>query len=62
VNAAEDDRLGIRFGGLLLESERVADVVGNVLDLGQLVIVGEDHRTALGGERPHLFLEEGDVL
>ena len=36
------------------EAERVADEVGDVLDLGQLVVVGEDHRVALGGERPHL--------
>ena len=29
-------------------------VVGDVLDLGQLVVVGEDDGVALGGERPHL--------
>ena len=33
--------------GLLREAERVADVVGHVLDLGQLVVVGEDHGVAL---------------
>ena len=49
-------------GRLLGEPERVADVVGDVLDLGQLVVVGEDHRVALGGERPHLVLQGGDVL
>ena len=32
---------------LLGEPERVADVVGDVLDLGHLVVVGEDHRVAL---------------
>ncbi len=36
------------------EPERVADVVGHVLDLGHLVVVGEDHRAALGGQRAHL--------
>ena len=37
--------------------EAVAEVVGDVLDLGQLVVVGEDHRVALLGERPHLVAE-----
>ena len=36
------------------EPERVADVVGDVLDLGHLVVVGEDDGVALGGERAHL--------
>ena len=45
--------------GLLREAERVADVVGHVLDLGQLVVVGEDDGAALGGERAHLVLEGG---
>ena len=39
------------------EAERVADVVGDVLDLGHLVVVGEDHRAALGRERAHLVLQ-----
>ena len=38
------------------QRQRVADVVGDVLDLGQLVVVREDHRAALGGERAHLVL------
>ena len=33
--------------GGLRELERVADEVGEVLDLGLLVVVGEDHRVAL---------------
>ena len=52
----------VGLGGLLREPERVADVVGHVLDLGQLVVVGQDHGVALGGERAHLVLERGDVL
>ena len=32
-------------------AERVADVVGDVLDLGQLVVVGEDDRVALAARR-----------
>ena len=44
------------------ELERVADVVGDLLDLRQLVVVGEDHRVLLAGERPDLLLERADVL
>ena len=47
---------------LLGEAERVADEVGHVLDLGQLVVVGEDHRPALLRERAHLGLEGRDVV
>ena len=48
--------------GPLREAERVADVVGHLLDLGHLVVVGEDHGVALGGERAHLVLQGGDVV
>ena len=34
-------------GGLLGEPERIADEVGDVLDLGALVVVRQDHRVAL---------------
>ena len=47
VHAAEGDDVGVGGGRLLAEAERVAHVVGDVLDLGQLVVVGEDHRVAL---------------
>ena len=36
----------------LREPERVADEVGHVLDVGHLVVVGEDHGVSLGGEGP----------
>ncbi len=49
-------------GGLLGEAERVADVVGHVLDLGHLVVVGEDHGVALAGQLAHLVLERAHVL
>jgi hypothetical protein len=62
VHAAEGDRLGVGGRGPLREAERVADVVGHLLDLGQLVVVGEDDRAALGGERAHLVLQRGDVV
>ena len=62
VDAAEHDHVGVGVRRLLGEPERVADVVGHVLDLGQLVVVRQDHGVALGGERAHLVLECGDVL
>ena len=62
VHAAEGDHLGVGLRGLLREPERVADEVGHVLHLGQLVVVGEDHGAALGGERPYLGLQGRDGL
>ena len=62
VDAAEDDRVGVGRGRLAREPERVAHVVGDVLDLGQLVVVGEDDGVALGGERAHLGREARDLL
>ena len=56
VDAAEEDRRGVRRGRLPREPERVADVVGDVLHLGQLVVVGEDDRVALAGELAHLLV------
>ena len=56
VDAAEDDHVGVGGGRLAREPERVADEVGDVLDLGQLVVVGEDHGVALGRERAHLVV------
>ena len=35
------------------ERERVADVVGDLLDLGPLVVVREDDRVAVRGQPPH---------
>ena len=36
--------------------QRVADVVGDVLDLGHLVVVRQDDGLALGCQRAHLVL------
>jgi hypothetical protein len=36
-------------------------VVGDFLDLGQLVVVGEDDRVSLRGQRPHLVRESLDL-
>jgi hypothetical protein len=62
VHAAERDHVLGGRSGLDRQAERVADVMGHVLDLGQLVVVREDHRAALGGERAHLGLHGRDVV
>ncbi len=62
VDAAEDDRLRVGGGGGAGEAEAVAEVVGDVLDLRQLVVVGEDHRVALLRERAHFLAEGRDLL
>ena len=62
VDAAELDHLGVGGRRLPREAERVADEVGHVLELGELVVVGEDDRVALGRERPHLAGEGRDLL
>ena len=46
VHAAEHDRRRVDLGGDPRQPERVAGVVGDVLDLGELVVVGEDHGVA----------------
>ena len=45
------------FAACAGEAEGVPDEVGDVLQLGQLVVVGEDHRVALGGERLDLLAQ-----
>ena len=47
VDAAEGDHVGFHLLGGLRELERVADEIGEVLDLGFLVVVGQDHGVAL---------------
>ncbi len=57
MNAAEDDRPAFGLRRLAREPERVAHVVSDVLDLGQLVVVSEDHRLARTRERTNLVLK-----
>ena len=57
VNAAERDHIGLGPGGGLRELERITDEIGEVLDLGLLVVVRQDHRVALLLEPPDLRLE-----
>ena len=47
VHTTEDDRRGRRLRGDPGQGQRVARVVGDVLDLGQLVVVRQQHRVAL---------------
>ena len=62
MHAAEHDHLALGGRCLAREAERVADVVGDVLHLGDLVVVREDHRAALGRQRAHLLLHPLDLL
>ncbi len=47
ADAAKSDHLGIGRGRLARQIEAVADEIGEVLDLGLLVIMGEDHGVPL---------------
>ena len=47
MDAAEDDHVGLGSGRLLGESERIAHVIGDVLDFGHLVVVGQNDRIKL---------------
>ena len=42
MDAAEDDDVGVGGLGMIGEAERVAHVVGDVLDVAGLIVVGED--------------------
>ena len=61
MHAAEDDDVGVDFGGLAGEFEGVAGEVGDVLHVGHLVVVREDDGVALGGEAAQFLLEGGEV-
>jgi hypothetical protein len=54
VHSAEHDRFGFCRRGVLGELEGVAHVVGDVLDPGHLIVVGQDDRTPFSGERADL--------
>ena len=61
MHAAEHDRVRTGVRRLAGEPQRVAHHVRDVLDLGALVVVREDHGVALGGERANLVLHRPDV-
>jgi hypothetical protein len=60
VNATEHDCPALGTSRFAREPERVAHEVGDVLNLGQLVVVGEDHRLSRARERPNLILQRLD--
>ena len=62
VDAAELDHVGVGLRRLAGEAERVADEVGHVLELGQLVVVREDDGVPLGRERADLVAQRRDLL
>ena len=62
VHAAEDDDLCVRVGGFAREPERVADIVGDVLDLGTLVVVRENDGIARARQVPNLLVQRGVVV
>ena len=58
VHAAQHDDVGIRFAGLLRQAQGIPRIVGHaVINLGRLVIVGQDYRVALNLQ----FIDERDV-
>ena len=59
VHPAEHDGGRIDLGGNPRERQGVTDVVGDVLDLGHLVVVGEDDGVAILGEGEHLLAPIG---
>src|SRR6266508_199563 len=61
VDAAEDDRVGIGRGRLAGQAERVAHEVRDVLYIRHLVVVREDHGTALLRERTHLLVQRREL-
>ena len=61
MHAAEDDAVGRRLLRLKRQTEAVADVIGDVLDLADLVVVRQDDRVALLREGADFGLQLGDV-
>ena len=61
MHAAEHDQRRVALRGALGELERIADDVGEILDDGDLVVVGEDQRIAFAPQ-PCDSGEEGVVV
>ena len=47
MNAAEDDYVGLGLRRLLREPQRIAYVIGDVLDFRHLVVMGQNDRVKL---------------
>ena len=61
VNTAEDNDVGIRLGGLNAQAKRVSHEVGHVLDLLNLVVMGEDDCIPLAFESQNLSRQIGGM-
>ena len=48
MHAADHEHRRVAAGGKLRHAQRVAHVVGDVLDLAVLIVMGQDHSVALG--------------
>ena len=56
MHTAENDHVGARFRGFSRQAERIAHEIRDVLNLGALVVVGQDDGVALPGQFTHLGL------
>ena len=61
VDPAEDDHVGVGGGCLAREAQGVPEVVGDVLDLRQLVVVREDDRVSLRRQSADLVRQPLDL-
>jgi hypothetical protein len=57
VHATEDDDISRCCGSLAGEPQRVADIVGDILNFGTLIVVGEHHGVAGPGKPANLSLQ-----
>src|ERR1700744_3917470 len=62
MDTAEDDRVRVGSSCLAAQPKRVTDIVGDVLDLGQLIVVGQDDGATLPRQRADLILKRGNVF
>ena len=60
MDATESDHRVFNLGSLLRETERIANVIGYILNLRHLVVVGEDHGIARLREFANLGVKLGD--
>src|SRR6202158_5414424 len=61
MNAAKHDYVGAGGGRLSRQSQRIADIVGHVLDLRDLVVVREDDRVACARQLADLAAHRWNV-
>ena len=57
MDSAKKDDLGLCPGGLIAQAQRVPDEIGDVLELGHLIVVREDNSVPLLLELRNLLHE-----